>query len=241
MWNSGQGLVPPPPPPLQLQAAQVEVLEDLEPYFLTVKHWVVPPAQDASHHQDYEPFLVGNHRESQPKPSFVTVTGRGGQPKLTIFGFTDSWNGSLNTHFYPEVAREKWSNLTRFLFPKMGWNHQVDRWMRCFDQIFHTWFLRGKRKSSPGHDKSWTTWNSDICLPSVWPRHSKPPGECSFNIVVPRWYRNPKDAFGNNCVLSDISVHQKLCPLVSNKRSPGVIPQRIWRKMQRYRCCATLC
>ena len=30
------------------------------------------------HHQDYEPFFG---RESQPKPSFVTVTGWGGRPK----------------------------------------------------------------------------------------------------------------------------------------------------------------
>ena len=41
--------------------------------------WVVPlpsPAQDSSHHQDYSIFSRG----SQPKPSFVTVTGRGDNP-----------------------------------------------------------------------------------------------------------------------------------------------------------------
>ena len=32
----------------------------------------LPPAQDASHHQDYDPFLVG---KSRTKPSFATVSG----------------------------------------------------------------------------------------------------------------------------------------------------------------------
>ena len=36
-----------------------------------------PPAQDSSHLQDYEPFLVGDSY----KPSFATVTGRGDNPK----------------------------------------------------------------------------------------------------------------------------------------------------------------
>ena len=35
------------------------------------------PSQDSSHHQDYEPFLVGDPY----KPSFATVTGRGDNPR----------------------------------------------------------------------------------------------------------------------------------------------------------------
>ena len=38
-----------------------------------------PPSQDASHHEDYEPFLVGDPY----KPSFATVTGRGDNPKYS--------------------------------------------------------------------------------------------------------------------------------------------------------------
>ena len=37
-------------------------------------YWNYLQFQDASHHQDYEPFLVGNPY----KPLFVTVTGWGG-------------------------------------------------------------------------------------------------------------------------------------------------------------------
>ncbi len=37
-----------------------------------------PPAQDASHHQDY--YII----RPQPKPSFATVTGRGDNPKYNI-------------------------------------------------------------------------------------------------------------------------------------------------------------
>ena len=40
--------------------------------------WVVPPASN-SHHQDYSIF----NRESQPKPLFVTITGRGDNPIYT--------------------------------------------------------------------------------------------------------------------------------------------------------------
>ncbi len=39
----------------------------------------LPPTQDSSHHQDYYIFS----RESQPKPSFATVTGRGVDPRYT--------------------------------------------------------------------------------------------------------------------------------------------------------------
>ncbi len=39
-----------------------------------------PPSQDSSHHQDY--YILG--RESQPKPSFATVTGRGDNPIYNI-------------------------------------------------------------------------------------------------------------------------------------------------------------
>ena len=38
----------------------------------------LPPTQDSSDHQDYEPFLIGDPY----KPSFVTITGRGVRPKL---------------------------------------------------------------------------------------------------------------------------------------------------------------
>ena len=43
-----------------------------------------PPSQDASHHQDYEPFLVGD----PSKPSFATVTGRGDNPRFRHVLFT---------------------------------------------------------------------------------------------------------------------------------------------------------
>ena len=39
----------------------------------------LPPTQDSSHHQDYYIFS----RESQPKPLFATVTGRGDNPSYT--------------------------------------------------------------------------------------------------------------------------------------------------------------
>ena len=44
-------------------------------YLSTFKAYTLglPPTQDASHHQDYYIFS----RESQPKPSFATVTGWG--------------------------------------------------------------------------------------------------------------------------------------------------------------------
>ncbi len=41
--------------------------------------WMWPPPSN-SHHQEYYIF----NRESQPKPSFATVTGRGPHPKNTI-------------------------------------------------------------------------------------------------------------------------------------------------------------
>ena len=46
-----------------------------------------PPSQDASHHQDYYIFSRG----SQPKPSFATVTGRGGNQNYTriLLNFVD--------------------------------------------------------------------------------------------------------------------------------------------------------
>ena len=43
-------------------------------------HWIYPPPSN-NHHQDHEPFLVGN----PCKPSFVTVTGWGGRPNVYIY------------------------------------------------------------------------------------------------------------------------------------------------------------
>ena len=42
--------------------------------------WVWPPSQDASDHQNYYNF----NGESQPKPSFTTVTVRGPHPSHTF-------------------------------------------------------------------------------------------------------------------------------------------------------------
>ena len=42
--------------------------------------WVVPPSQDASHHQDYSIFS----RESQPKPSFATGILGGGTTQYIL-------------------------------------------------------------------------------------------------------------------------------------------------------------
>ena len=39
--------------------------------------WVTPPSQDASHHQDYEPFLVGNPNQNIHLP---LESWEGGQP-----------------------------------------------------------------------------------------------------------------------------------------------------------------
>ena len=44
-----------------------------------------PPAQDASHHQDCYVFS----RESQPKPSFATVTGRGDNPNYAACAYRE--------------------------------------------------------------------------------------------------------------------------------------------------------
>ena len=40
-----------------------------------------PPPPSNSHHQDYYIFSRG----SQPKPSFATVTGRGDNPRLSLY------------------------------------------------------------------------------------------------------------------------------------------------------------
>ena len=56
----------------------------------TKKHpaisWVVPPPSN-SHHQDYYIF----NRESQPKPSFATVAGRGDNPSHSYFFGMPLW------------------------------------------------------------------------------------------------------------------------------------------------------
>ena len=44
-----------------------------------VLFWVVPPSQDASHHQDYDIFLIGNPNRS----TFISaITGRGDNPSF---------------------------------------------------------------------------------------------------------------------------------------------------------------
>ena len=53
--------------------------------------WVLPPPSN-SHHQDYYIFS----RESQPKPSFATVTGRGDNPRYVTFA------GLGTPKFHPE-------------------------------------------------------------------------------------------------------------------------------------------
>ena len=53
----------------------------------------VAPSQDASHHQDYEPVLIGNPY----KPSFATVTGRGPHPRYNaIASFSGVSNRTVN-------------------------------------------------------------------------------------------------------------------------------------------------
>ena len=68
----------------------------------------LPPTQDASHHQDYYIFS----RESQPKPSFATVTGWGvdpiyypvgGNQIIQISGFC--WGISLILMHFEEFMR----------------------------------------------------------------------------------------------------------------------------------------
>ena len=64
----------------------------------------VAPSQDSSHHQDYEPFLVGDPY----KPSFPTVTGRGPHPRYATQSCEDynkPWNPSAPNTFSGGMKR----------------------------------------------------------------------------------------------------------------------------------------
>ena len=70
--------------------------------------WVLAPSQDASDHQDYETFVVG---QSRPKPLFATVTGKGPHLSYTMLClhsiFTYIYIQYIHYHIYLAI----WSNL----------------------------------------------------------------------------------------------------------------------------------
>ena len=79
----------------------------------------LPPTQDASHHQDHEPFLVGN----PCKPSFVTVTGWGvDQMYTSIYIYIYMGNVHIKNPgcFFPLQPKQPKGLL---LTARMKWSH----------------------------------------------------------------------------------------------------------------------
>ena len=64
------------------------------------------PSQDASDHQDYEPFLVG---KSQPKPLFATgILGRGHTQGILAVRFRDGFYAVDETTSVPTHSSSEW-------------------------------------------------------------------------------------------------------------------------------------
>ena len=59
-------------------------LQKARPWCVKGMCWGVAPSQDASHHQDYEIFLVGDPELNLHLHSFATVTGRGDNPRYVF-------------------------------------------------------------------------------------------------------------------------------------------------------------
>ena len=108
-------------------------------------HWIYPPTQDFSDHQGSYIFS----RESQPKPSFVTVTwiwiGSTKPPRIPVvnegLGWTSPTKYVINLHLlgggfkYFFIFTPIWGRcpIWRSYFSDGWFNHQLDLW--CFQNM----------------------------------------------------------------------------------------------------------